>query len=104
MSATEEVVDPTGKIVLDQVKVPSRLTSLDGKRIAFVWDYLFKGPEMFAVLREELTRRYAGVTFVDYPTFGNVHGSDPEEKANLAAMDARLRENGVDAAIIAVGA
>jgi len=100
----EEVVDPTGRIVRDQVEVPGRLGSLDGKRIAFVWDYLFKGPEMFEVLRAEISRRYEGVTFVDYPTFGNVHGSDPEEKANLEAMHSRLTANGVDATIVAVGA
>jgi hypothetical protein len=100
----EEVVAPTGKVVLDHVEVPNRLPDLSGRRIAFIWDYLFKGPEMFAILREEITERYENVSFVDYPTFGNVHGSDPEEKANLEAMSARLAENGVDAAIVAVGA
>lgn len=97
-------VAPTGRIVRETVEIPNRLPTLDNKRIAFIWDYLFKGPEMFAILREEISRRYSGVSFVDYPTFGNVHGSDIKEKANLAAMSSRLAENEIDAAIIAVGA
>lgn len=104
MAFEEQVVAPTGKTVLDEVEAPNRLGTLEGKRIAFIWDYLFKGPEMFAILREELSQRYGDLSFVDYPVFGNVHGSDPDEKENLEALPARLAEYQIDAAIVAVGA
>ena len=56
-----------------------RLPSLDGARIAFLWDYLFRGDELFPVLEAELRERFPGVDIVGYDVFGNLHGSD--EKA-----------------------
>ena len=47
-----------------------RLSSLEGTRIAFLWDYLFRGDELFPVLEAELRERFPGVDIVGYDVFG----------------------------------
>lgn len=78
-----------------------RHETLAGKKVAFLWDFLFRGDEVFAVLQEELGKRFPGVTFVDWREFGNTHGTD--ERAVVAALPKRFKELGVDAAICAMG-
>ncbi len=79
-----------------------RPADLNGKVIGELWDFLFYGDEMFKVIRAALKKRYPGVTFVDYPQFGNtmgVHQNDLVE--NLGAL---LRQHHCDAVISGVGA
>jgi hypothetical protein len=57
---------------------------------------------MFATIGQELQRRFPGVDLVDYPVFGNVHGH--AEREVVAALPERLRQQGVDAVIVGVGA
>ena len=72
------------------------------KRIGFVWDYVFRGDEMFAVIEQELARRFSDAVFVPYERFGNMHGHD--ERKALAALPERLRAEQVDAVVVGVGA
>jgi len=83
-------------------RLARRPASLAGKRIAFLWDYLFRGDEIFAVVEAALRERYAGISFMDWREIGNIHGGD--ERAIVAALPARLKAAGVDAAIVAVAA
>ena len=78
-----------------------RLDTLAGKKIALLWDFLFRGDEVFAAIEEELKTRFHGVTFVDWDEFGNTHGS--EERQVVAALPARLQALGVDAVISGMG-
>ncbi len=78
-----------------------RLATLAGKNIAFLWDFLFRGDEVFAVLEAELKARYPGVSFVDWREFGNTHGTD--ERKVVAALPERFKQLGVDAAISGMG-
>lgn len=78
-----------------------RLDTLAGKKIALLWDYLFRGDEVFAVIAETLTARFPGVTFVSWNEFGNTHGND--ERAVVAALPERFEALGVDAAISGMG-
>jgi hypothetical protein len=78
-----------------------RLESLAGKKVAFLWDYLFRGEEIFPQLERELKARFPGVSFVDWREFGNIHGTD--ERKIVAGLPARFRELGVDAAITGMG-
>jgi hypothetical protein len=99
-----DVVWPLGRSRIEEVTANERPQDLSTATIAFVWDYLFKGPEMFEIIQEHLSALHPGVRFVDYSVFGNMHGTDAEEKAVLDAMPDRLREHRVDAAVVAVGA
>ena len=74
-----------------------RLDSLEGKTVAQLWDYLFKGDEVFALLEEGLKKKYPGVKFVSWRDFGSTHGGD--EKDALAALPTRFKKLGVDAVI-----
>jgi hypothetical protein len=74
-----------------------RPASLEGKTIAQLWDFLFRGDEIFETLEEGLKTRYPGIRFVSWREFGNTHGRD--ERAVVAALPERLKALGVDAVI-----
>ena len=78
-----------------------RLDTLAGKKIAFLWDFLFRGDEVFAILEEELNARFPGISFVDWREFGNTHGTD--ERKVVAALPERFQDLWVDAAISGMG-
>ena len=75
----------------------ARLESLEGKTVAQLWDYLFKGDQVFALLEEGLKARFPGVRFVSWREFGSTHGG--EEKKALAALPERFKALGVDAVV-----
>ncbi len=79
----------------------SRFDSLNGKRVAQLWDYLFKGDEVFALLEEGLREKFPDIRFVRWSEFGNTHGS--EERDVLATLPQRFRELHVDAMISGIG-
>ena len=92
---------PRGERTLDVRPVSPRLDSLDGKTVAFVWDYLFRGDEIFEILKRELAPRHPGIRFVDYEAFGSTHGGDEHEV--LAALPGKLRDLKVDAVVSGMG-
>lgn len=96
-----DVVWPKSPRGAQRRRAAARLDSLDGARIGFVWDYLFRGDEIFPVLADALTKRYAGVEVFGYDTFGNIHGAD--EHALIEAMPGTLDEHGIDAVVVGNG-
>ncbi len=74
-----------------------RLESLEGRTVAQLWDYLFKGDQVFELLEEGLKKRFPGVKFVSWREFGSTHGG--EEKEALAALPQQFKALGVDAVI-----
>jgi UDP:flavonoid glycosyltransferase YjiC (YdhE family) len=91
------VVWPRGRKTAEMTDAAPRLAGLEGKVIGQLWDDLFRGDEIFPVLEEELGRRFPGVRFVRYDTFGSTHGA--EEQKVLAELPDKLRRLGVDAVI-----
>ena len=81
--------------------VAARLPSLEGKTVAFLWDDLFRGDEIFAVLQRELGQRYAGMRFISHTEFGSTHGADENEV--LARLPGQLKALGADAVISGMG-
>jgi hypothetical protein len=94
---TYRVVWPRGPKTVQATNVAPRLSTLDGKTIGELWDDLFRGDEIFPILEEEIARRFQGVRFVRYDTFGSTHGRD--EQRVLAELPGKLRELEVDAVI-----
>ncbi len=87
-----------------QAKVKSlaqRLETLEGKTIAWVWDYVFRGDEVFEQLEQSLKARYPGVKFVHWSEFGKTHGAD--ERRIVADMARKLKTLGVDAVVSGMG-
>lgn len=99
--STYSVFWPRGERKLTVQEVAPRLDSLAGKKIAFVWGYLFRGDEIFPILERELTSRFPGVRFVGYDEFGSTHGED--EHAVVVGLPAKLQALGVDAVISGMG-
>lgn len=104
-SNTFEVVSPLGRHAGHEPQtLAPRLPDLTGRRVAFVWDHVFKGEEMFAHFSAAAAERFPGVEFVPHPTFGNIHGTTVEEHDAVTKLPERLAEHRIDAAIVGVGA
>ena len=74
-----------------------RLRTLEGKTVAQLWDFLFKGDQVFELIEEGLKARYPGIKFVGWKEFGNTHHND--EKQVLQTLPQKLRDLGVEAVI-----
>ena len=100
-----DVVWPLGHRVLDEVAEQERPAELGGRTVAYLWDELFRGPEMFDVISSVARERFGDdVTFVGWEEFGNFHASAAEERRVLEALPELLRAHRVDLVVAAVGA
>jgi hypothetical protein len=97
-----DVLAPVGGQFTQEFRSAEPVADLSGKRIAFLWDLLFKGDFVFDVISKELAVTYPGMEFVDHETFGDIHGGD--EHSVLAALPDLFRTHRIDAAVVGVGA
>lgn len=95
------VLWPGGASAVPPIEPARRPNSLDGKRIALLWDYMFRGEEIFPILDQALHERFPEVEIVGYDTFGSTFGGD--EHAVLEALPGLLKEHRIDAAISGIG-
>lgn len=95
-----DVVWPSGKTTVSGAKLAERLDTLEGKVVAQLWDWIFKGDIMFEAFEEELKKRYPGIKFISWREFGEIHGAN--EKEVLAALPKKLKQFDVDAVICGV--
>ncbi len=96
-----EVVWPRTERRMGLVPAARRLPTLAGKRVAQLWDYVFRGDEIYEQLEEHLRARFPGVEFVSWREFGNTHGD--QEREILATLPERLAALKVDAVISGMG-
>jgi hypothetical protein len=96
-----DVVWPKSTRGIAPTPLAPRLDGLAGRRVAFLWDDLFRGDEIFPVLAEELNARYPDLDIIGYEHFGNTHGSD--EAAVIAALPEELHRRHIDAVVSAMG-
>ncbi len=101
VAETYKVVWPRGQQVKTGARLAQRLDTLDGKVVAQLWDWVFKGDKMYEVWEQELPKRYPGIKFVSWREFGEIHGAD--ERQVLADLPEKLKKFGVDAVICGVG-
>ncbi|RMH72674.1 MAG: hypothetical protein D6683_13830 [Actinomyces sp.] len=101
MEPIYEVVWPRSPRGVQTHRRAPRLETLAHARVAFLWDHLFRGDELFPVLADELRKRFPGIEIVDHTEFGNLHGAD--EKERLARLPDDLRHRGVDAVVSGMG-
>lgn len=98
---TYDVVWPKSPLGVQSRELAPRLETLDGKRVAFLWDYLFRGDELFPVLHDQLVERFPSIEILNYDVFGNTHGGD--EREMIAALPSVLQDHGVDAVVSGIG-
>lgn len=101
MEPTYEVVWPKSPRGVQSNALAPRLATLDGARVAFLWDHVFRGDEVLPVLADELTRRFPTIEIVGHEEFGNTHGSD--EKEMVAGLADGLARRHIDAVVSAMG-
>jgi len=102
MSATSyAVVWPRSAKSVQVKPLAPRLDTLDGKTVAFLWDELFRGDEIWPMLKEQIAGRYKDVKFVDHDAFGSTHGD--EEHKVLAELPDKIRALKVDAIVSGMG-
>ncbi len=95
------VVWPRGAKTVDIKPLARRLDTLEGKTIAFLWDNLFRGDEIWPMLKDELSRRYPNMTFIDHDAFGSTHGD--EEHRVLAELPGKIKSLRIDAVVSGMG-
>ena len=96
-----EVVWPRSERKTELKPLASRLATLDGVKVAQLWDFLFRGDEVFEALETDLRERFPTIDFVSWREFGNTHGED--EVQILATLPQRLKELGVGAVVSGMG-
>ncbi|MFC1966561.1 hypothetical protein ACFLWI_06450 [Chloroflexota bacterium] len=96
-----EVLWPRGRKVLEEGCLAKRLDALEGKTVGFLWDWVFRGEEIFPAIENEMAKRYPGIKFVGHKVFGSTHGG--KEGTVLASLSDKLKENECDAVISGVG-
>ncbi len=101
MEPSYDVVWPGSHSGIEHRELAPRLDTLAGKRIGFLWDYLFRGDELFPILERELANRFENVEFIGYDTFGNTHG--PDEAKVIDRLPDSLRSRAVDAVVSGMG-
>lgn len=92
-----EALWPRSPRRLTKKTLARRLDTLEGKNIAFLWDYMFRGDEVFTLLEDGLKQRFPGVKFVSWKEFGNTHSRN--EREVLASLPQRFKEFGIDGVI-----
>lgn len=97
-----DVVWPLAPSAAAPTALAARSPDLSGRTVGELWDYLFRGEEIFPLVRRALERRYPGIRFVEYERLGSIHGRDEAELA--ATLPGLLRAHGCDLVISAVGA
>ncbi|MBC2665871.1 hypothetical protein H7F51_10070 [Novosphingobium flavum] len=96
-----QVVWPRGRWARTGAKLAKRLDTLEGKTVAQLWDWVFKGDIMFDVWEEELKKRYPTMKMISWREFGEIHGAN--EHQALSELPEKFKKFGVDAVICGVG-
>ena len=74
-----------------------RLDTLEGKTIAQLWDYAFRGDKVFEILEDSIKKQYPNARFISWREFGNTHGND--EAKVMEDLPRLLKKFNVDAVI-----
>lgn len=101
-----EVVRPLGEPTVQGITMAPRLETLDGKKVAMIWNGGFRGDESFPMIEAILRKRYPAVQVLPYSAFPlvSIASLHPETKERtLADLRAKIREQGCDAAITGNG-
>lgn len=101
MSASYAVVWPRSARSVELKPLAPRLPTLEGKTVAFLWDYLFRGDEIWPTLSKALGERFPNMRFIGWEEFGSTHGD--EEHKVLAELPAKLKALKVDAVVSGMG-
>jgi hypothetical protein len=96
-----KVVWPLGKLTYQPITLKQRNANLNDITVCELSDYGFKAEVIFPIIRGLLKQRYPDIKFVEYPTFGNTHGT--KESEIIAGLADKLNNYGCGLVISGVG-
>ena len=79
-----DVVHPVSRRPVVPRTSNADLPGLAGKKIALVWDYLFRCDDVFRLVKERFPTERSGVEFVDHEVFGDIHGPGVEPALRIS--------------------
>ncbi len=97
-----DVLWPLSRKAVKPTAAAPRIPDLNDKTVAELWDVIFRGEEIYPLVREQIKSLFPRVKFVPHTAFGNFHGA--RERDVVAGLPEKLRAHGADAAIVGIGA
>ena len=97
-----DVLWPLSRKAVRLTPAAARMPDLNDKTVAELWDVIFRGEEIYPLVREQIKSLFPRVKFVPHTEFGNFHGA--REHEIVATLPEKLRRHGADAAIVGIGA
>ena len=97
-----DVLWPLSRKAVKPTAAAPRIPDLNDKTVAELWDVIFRGEEIYPLVREQIKSLFPRVKFVPHTEFGNFHGA--REHEIVATLPGKLRQHGADAAIVGIGA
>lgn len=96
------VVSPSGEPAVGKQPLNQRLDALDGKRVGFLWNRVFRGDETLPLIGELLRERFPTMTVIPWDEFPvtsvpSLHAARQGE--TLAALTSALLDKRIDAVI-----
>ena len=100
-----EVISPVGGGSTEQQGISQRLKTLNGKKVAEMWNGDFKGEFLFPALRDALKERYPEVEVVTYSEFpfSSIRGTPAHQRELDTKMILLAKEKGCDALVSGSG-
>ena len=83
-----DVTWPLSRKAVKVVAAAPRISDLNGKTVAELWDVLFRGETIYPQVREYIKARFPGIKFVGHAEFDNFHGA--RERQVNAALPEKL--------------
>jgi hypothetical protein len=97
------VFDPGGRLTTAfPIETSLSVADLNGRTVAHIWDFAFKGDRMFTFVSDELRRRFPQVRLIEHDLFGDHYRAADPEAADKALTE-KLRDAGVDCVISSMG-
>jgi hypothetical protein len=94
-----EVVSPVGKSAVHVFPLSPRLSTLEGRKIGFVWNLFANGDVLADALADHLARRFKGLETVRLPSGKELRWGDYPDPSIREVV----RESGIDALIATAG-
>ena len=103
---TFSVISPAGLEAVKAARPAPRLSDLNGKTVAEVWNGVFKGDVAFPLVHKLLKQRYPSINIIPYTEFYHLPGSDvPAHQRTLTQeIVEQAHAKGADAVITGMGA
>ena len=107
MAEAYQVVWPSSRVYVPDVHLAPRVKDLNSAVILELNHMHYRGVEIFPILREELKRRYPGITIIPWATLGDfrdIRNFNGYEASKWPGMGDFIKRNRITAAIGGMGA